>query len=333
MQADLTQRQKAAIIVRLLLDSDQMIGLSDLDEESQTLLAEEMAGMEVIDRQTRDAVINEFCDRLEAVGVTFPGSLDGTLSLLGEQISEDSANRLRRHSALSGRGDPWDRIATLAADHLLSLAQTESVEVVALMLSKLPPLRAAETFSGLPRDRARLVAQAISMTSTVTPQALHRVGMVLLKSADALPRPAMTKSAADRMGAILNLATADLREDVLSALDNHDAGFAGGVRKALFTFAHIPERIHRRDVPRIIREIEQPLLLQALFARSEADRATVEFIFSSLPQRMAEALREEQGDMPPPHKREIEAAMGEVIAAIRRLEAAEEITLILPYED
>lgn len=86
IQRSLTQRQKAAVIVRLLLDEedDEAVSLTRLNVDLQTLLAEEMAGMELIDRQTRDAVINEFCENLEAVGVTFPGNLDGTLEMLGE---------------------------------------------------------------------------------------------------------------------------------------------------------------------------------------------------------------------------------------------------------
>lgn len=106
IQTGLNQRQKAAVIVRLLLDDDEASSLSRLDSESQTLLAEEMAGMELIDRQTRDAIITEFCDRLESVGVTFPGDLDGTLAMLGTQLSEDSTDRLRRRAVIQGRGDP-----------------------------------------------------------------------------------------------------------------------------------------------------------------------------------------------------------------------------------
>ena len=43
-QIGLSQRQKAAVIVRLLLDDDQVAGLDRLDSEAQALLAQEMAG-------------------------------------------------------------------------------------------------------------------------------------------------------------------------------------------------------------------------------------------------------------------------------------------------
>lgn len=333
MQSGLNQRQKAAVIVRLLLNDDAELGLERLDSDAQTLLAEEMAGMELIDRKTRDAVISEFCDRLESVGVTFPGDLDGTLAMLGGKLSEDSTDRLRRLAAMSGRGDPWARIAAMGVQTLQSLAHAESVEMVALMLSKLPVVQASALFTALPRDRARAVAQAMAMTGNVSPQALHRVGLVLLHAADALPRPAIATPASDTMGAILNFASADLRDDVLETLEQDDAGFAEGVRRAIFIFAHIPQRIAPRDVPRIVREVEQPVLIRALSARTGPEAASAQFILTNLSQRMADGLREEIEALPALPAREAEAAGTEVVAAIRRLEAAGELSLITPGDE
>ncbi|WCR12223.1 flagellar motor switch protein FliG [Paracoccus stylophorae] len=332
-QTALSQRQKAAVIVRLLLDDDDAVSLSRLNSDAQTLLAEEMAGMELVDRQTRDAVIAEFCDGLEAVGVIFPGDLDGTLAMLGGKLSEDSTDRLRRLAAMSGRGDPWPRVAALPKDSLHALAGSESVEIVALMLSKLPVGRASEMFGALTRDRARAVARAMALTADVTPQALHRVGLVLLQAADSLPRPAIDTPAADRVGAILNFATADLRDDVLDTLDQQDAGFAGGVRRAIFIFSHIPDRVQNRDIARIVRDIEQPVLLRALSAPDPADAAAAQFILSGLSQRMADGLREEMEALGRLRPREIEDAKTDIVAAIRRLEEAGDLTLIQPVDD
>lgn len=332
-QTGLNQRQKAAVIVRLLLDDDEVAGLDRLNPNDQTLLAQEMAGMELIDRNTRDAVITEFCDRLESVGVTFPGDLDGTLAMLGARLSDDSSDALRRTAAITGQSDPWVRLCNLPKESLIALANAESVELVALMLSKLPVEAASATFIALPRDRARVVAQAMSMTSGVTPAALRRVGLVLLQAAEALPKPAIATPACDRMGAILNFATADLRDDVLGALDERDMEFADGVRKAIFIFAHIPTRIEPREVPKIVRELDQTTLVRALAAPAEADAAAAEFILSNLSQRMSDGLREEREALGKPRPKDVEEAMTEVISAIRRLQEAGQLTLKMPQDD
>ncbi|WP_234463869.1 FliG C-terminal domain-containing protein [Paracoccus caeni] len=328
MQATLSPRQKAAVIVRLLLEDEDVADLSQLSIDAQTLLAEEMAGMAVIDRQTRDAVISEFCDHLEAVGVIFPGDLDGTLTMLDGRLSHDSADRLRRIAAFSGRGDPWDRIAMLADEAIAHLAESEAVEIVALMLSKLPVERASRIFSGLQRDRARAVAQAMPMTADVSPPALNRIGLILLQAAEARPKPALPSPAADRMGAILNFATADLRDDMLAVLDQQDSDFAGGVRKAIFIFAQIPQRIQARDISRIMREMDQQVIVLALTTSAPEDAAAVDFILSNLPQRMADTLRDERDALEKPKAEDIDDAMTQIVAEIRRLETAGSLTLI-----
>ncbi|MDO5704878.1 MAG: FliG C-terminal domain-containing protein [Paracoccus sp. (in: a-proteobacteria)] len=332
-QMALSPRQKAAVIVRLLMDGNDDMNLSALDRDHQAALAQEMAGMDLIDRTTRDAVITEFCDSLESVGVTFPGGLDGTLDMLGSSLSDDTANHLRRIAALTGKGDPWERIAALPVDKIIALANQEAVEIVALMFSKLPVSKASEAFTALGPVRARTVAHAMSMTGGVTIEALHRVGQVLLRAADALPRPAIEKPAVDRVGAILNFASAEIRDSVLQGLDDDDAEFAVDVRKAIFTFAHIPTRIQPRDVPRIVREIETPVLLRALAGATENNAISAEFILTNISQRMAEGLRDEMGSVGKQKPRDIEDAMSVVVAAIRDLEAAGELVMVVPDDE
>lgn len=328
----LTSRQKAAVIVKLLLDGEGQVPLSALNGDAQALLAQEMAAMQLIDRSTRDAVISEFCDSLERIGVTFPGDLDSTLDMLGQQLSEDTTDRLRRVAALNGRGDPWDRVGALPVAQLVTLANGEAVEIAALMLSKLPVGKASEVFAGLARERARAVALAMSMTGEVTRPALHRIGLVLLQAADDLPRPAIDSPAVERVGAMLNFATADLRDAILDGLDQDDAAFAGGVRRTIFTFRHIPGRIATRDIPRIAREVENATLIRALAGATGEDAAAAEFILANLPQRLAETLRgdiETAGEIRP---RDAETAMGEVVMAIRELVDAGELAF-LPAAD
>lgn len=333
VQYQLNQRQKAAVIVRLLLDDEDAPALERLDSNSQTLLAEAMAGLELVDRQTRDAIIGEFCDHLEAVGLTFPGDLDGTLAILGDRLSQDSTDRLHRMAIMSGRGDPWSRISALPRESLLALANSEPVDIIALMLSKLPVARASEAFSALDKDRARLVAQAMSLTAGVSAEALQRVGMILLQAAENLARPALDTPAADRVGALLNSASSDLRNSVLEALDQSDEVFAGGVRRAIFIFAHIPARIQPRDVPRIARELDQPTLVRALLAPGDDNAATSAFILENLSQRMADTLREEMAAVGKIAAKDAEEAMTAIVTAIRNLQEAGELELIAPTED
>lgn len=324
----LSPRQKAAVIVRLVLAEGDDIDLARLPPGLQTDLAQEMALMGIVDRDTRNAIVAEFCDRLEAVGLSFPGDIDGTLDLLDGHLSPDTSDRLRRMAALNGAGDPWDRIAVMTPALLAELARTEAVEIAAVMFSKLPVPRAAEVFGLLDSTLARQIAYAMSLTGGIEVEALQRIGKALIQAADAVPQPPLQGKAGEKVGAILNFSPSSMRDSVLAGLDDDDAGFAGEVRKTIFTWAHIPHRIDSRDIPRITREVDNAVLLKALAGARGDARETVEFLLGGISSRLAESMREEMEALGKVSAKDAEEAMDAVVAAIRGMEAAGDLFLI-----
>lgn len=326
----LTARQKAAVIVRLVLAEGDDLDLARLPTGLQTDLAQEMALMGIIDRDTRNAIVSEFCDRLESVGLSFPGDIDGTLDLLDGHLSADTTDRLRRMAALNGEGDPWDRIAVMAPKLLAELARTEAVEIAAVMFSKLPVPRAAEVFGLLDPQLARQIAYAMSLTGGIESGALLRIGKALIQAADAVPQPPLQGKAGEKVGAILNFSPSTMRDSVLAGLDDDDAGFAGEVRKTIFTWAHVPHRVDPRDIPRLTREVDNAVLLKALAGARGDARETVDFLLGGISSRLAETMREEMEALGKISARDAEQAMDEVVATIRRMEAAGDLFLIAP---
>ena len=98
----LSGRQKAAIIVQLLLADGGNLPLSNLSDSLQTKLIHEMASLRHVDHATLQAVAQEFIDAFDAVGLSFHGALEGALTLLDGSISPDTARRIRKQAGLSG---------------------------------------------------------------------------------------------------------------------------------------------------------------------------------------------------------------------------------------
>ncbi|MDO5641574.1 MAG: FliG C-terminal domain-containing protein [Paracoccus sp. (in: a-proteobacteria)] len=328
LQPGLTSRQKAAIIVRLMLADGQQISLERLAPAAQSALAHEMALMGMVDCDTRDQVVAEFCESLEQVGLTFPDGLDSALDILTGSLSPDITDRLRRMAAMAGQSDPWDRIAALPARHICDLALAEAVEVAAVMFARLPVPKAAEAFALMAPGTARQIAYAMSLTGGIEAPALRRIGTALLLAAEGLARPAMDGGPVERVGAILNFTPSGKRDEVLEGLDQDDADFAREVRKSIFTWANVPKRIDPRDIPRILRQIDGAVLVKAMAGAKDANQPTAAFILSALPTRMAESLREEMGEITRLTSDEAETAMAAVVTAIRQMEAAGDLFLI-----
>ncbi len=331
----LSSQQKAAVIVRLMLAEGSPLPLASLPEDMQAGLAQHIGQMRLIDRSTLDQVVSEFIEQLEQVGLSFPGGLEGALSIMDGHISHNAANRLRRAAGMRSDADPWERIVTMTPEMLMTVLDAESIEVAAVLLSKLPVQKAAELLGKLPGDKARRVAFAMSMTGNVDPETVRRIGFSLVSQLDNQPIRAFEAGPVERVGAILNISPALTREDVLIGLQEADADFAEQVRKAIFTFVHLPIRLQPRDVPKVTRVVDQPTLVTALAAAAsdpEKD-AAAEFILANMSQRLAQALRDEVAGRGRVKEKDAEEAMNAIINAIRGLEASGEVILISDEEE
>ncbi|PTX03922.1 flagellar motor switch protein FliG [Pararhodobacter aggregans] len=325
----LTGKQKAAILVRLLIAEGADVKLSSLPEEMQTTLTETIAQMRLVDRDTLSAVVGEFVETLEQVGLSFAGGLGGALKALDGKLSPGASSRLRQ-KARDGI-DPWERIAQTDSATLLTVLEPESAEVAAVVLSKLSVTKAAELLGKMPGERARRVAYGVSLTEGIAPDMVSRIGTSIAREIDGRPSRAFPAAPAARVGAMLNSTSAMVRDTLLTGLEEDDRDFAEGVRKAIFTFANIPDRVNPRDVPKILREVSQADLIVALAATLPAPDSTdgqaATFLLSNMSQRMAATLRDEAESRGRIKPKEAEVALSAVVTAVRNLVEAGEITL------
>lgn len=332
--ATLSRRAKAAIVVRLLLNEGADIPLEDLPEDLQAHLTKQMGSMRLVDRDTLASVVSEFANELENVGLSFPGGMAGALESLDGRISKQTATRLRKEAGVRQYGDPWARLKDMSTEKLLPVLENESIEVAAVLLSKIEVKRAAELLGQLPGPKARRITYAVSQTSAVTPDAVDRIGISLATQLDAAPLEAFDSGPVERVGAILNSTKSVTRDDVLEGLDETDAGFAELVRKAIFTFANIPKRIAPRDIPRLIRELDQEVLLTALTgAETAGAKPSADYILENMSARMADQLREDMQDRGTVKAAEADEAMSQIITIARNMEEAGDLLLVVDDGD
>ena len=331
--AHLSGRQKAAIVVRLLLTEGAIPALSKLPDSTQTELAIQLAKMASVDQATVDAVAAEFADLIEAIGMSFPRGLEGALGLLDGVISASASSRVRKMTSSDFRGDPWDRIGSVDAARLVAVLERESVEIAAIILSKLKVTKAAELLGMLPGERARRITFAVSLTGGVAPDTVRRIGVSLAEELGTRPARAFSDGPIDRVGAILNSAPATIRDNVLNGLDDEDSDFAEQVRKAIFTFANIKDRVSPRDIPKIQQATDQADLIVATAFATGTDASSLDFILGNISQRLADSIRAEAAEKGKISTADGEAAMMRVVNVIRDLESKGEIFLVADAED
>ena len=79
------------------------------------------------------------------------------------------------------------------------------------------------------------------------------------------------------------------RDDLLIGLDEEGQEFATEVRKAIFTFIHIVERVDARDVSSALKSVDNNTLVTAhASATHELTKQSADFILANISGRMAD---------------------------------------------
>jgi flagellar motor switch protein FliG len=320
--------QKAAIIVRVLLAEGIELPLGHISADRQTELTRAFASLKLIDRPTMLAVIDEFADMLEQVGMSFPETLDDAIALLDGKLDAQAARQLRAMARGANGDDPWTEVELAPDAELTGLLQAESLVVGAVILSKLSTDKAAGLLAALPGKLARDLALAVARTETIAPDAVTRIGAAIVAQLRDKPPRAFDDPSTRRVGEILNATPSDLRDEVLTGLDQSDADFATGVRRSIFTFQDIPARVAPRDVAQVARAVGEDDIRLILAADDPASRDAIEFLLDNMSKRLAEGLREDASALPPPSRKALDRAQSRISAAVRKLADERAITLL-----
>jgi flagellar motor switch protein FliG len=127
----------------------------------------------------------------------------------------------------------------------------------------------------------------------------------------------------DALVSVLNNADRATERKILEYLEEIEASIAENVKLRMFVYEDIAN-LDTRAIQRIIREAEQDDMRLSL---KGAAQAVKDAMFSNMSERAAEALKEDLETMGPVKVKDVEAARRRIVATVRRLEDAGEITI------
>jgi len=330
----LTKGQKAAIIVRLILSRDDPGRLKTLETGNMVRLARTMSELAFVDEATTMTVIDEFLAEFESLSMYFRPGLAEAKKILSPMLNDDAKELLAGPKDIEIPTDPWEDLAELDSPRLIPILIQQTPQIVALTLAKLPSSKSAEILDGLPEGLARGATLAAAQSARLDYNTMREIGRSLANLANAgSDRGALPGDPIERVGNILNFAPGGLRDMLLTHLEAEDPKLVEQMRRVMFTFADIPDRLDVADVPKVVRGMENSVLITALAGGQQTEKATVDFLMNNLSKRLAEQLEEEVAAAGEVRARDAETAMNEVIRAIRDLEATGEVILVMPEED
>ncbi|MDR3146340.1 MAG: flagellar motor switch protein FliG, partial [Treponema sp.] len=174
-------RQKAAIFLVSIGSEISAEIFKYLREDEIETLTFEIARMETIEPEQKDAILQEFQELMMANQFITTGGIDYARELLekslGSQKAIDIINRLT--SSLQVR--PFDFIRRTDPAHLLNFIQQEHPQTIALILAYLDPNKASVILQNLPNEVQSDVSRRIATMDRTSPEVLREVERVLEK--------------------------------------------------------------------------------------------------------------------------------------------------------
>jgi flagellar motor switch protein FliG len=325
-----TGRQKAAIFLVTIGSEISAEIFKYLREDEIETLTFEIARLETIDSEQKDAILQEFQELMMANQFISTGGIDYARELLekslGSQKAIDIINRLT--SSLQVR--PFDFIRRTDPAHLLNFIQQEHPQTIALILAYLEPNKASIILQNLTHEVQSDVARRIATMDRTSPEVLREVERVLEKKLSSLSSEDYTAAGGvESIVEILNLVDRASEKQIIEALEDEDPELAEEIKKRMFVFEDIV-MLDDRAIQKVMREVDSQELAKAL---KSVDSEVQDKIFKNMSKRAAGMLKEDMEYMGPVRLKDVEEAQQKVVSIIRHLEDTGEIVVARAGED
>jgi flagellar motor switch protein FliG len=323
-------RQKAAIFLVSIGSEISAEIFKYLREDEIETLTFEIARLETIEPDQKDAVLMEFQELMMANQFITTGGIDYARELLekslGSQKAIDIINRLT--SSLQVR--PFDFIRRTDPAHLMNFIQQEHPQTIALILAYLEPNKASIILQNLPHEVQSDVARRIATMDRTSPEVLREVERVLEKKLSTLSSEDYTAAGGvESIVEILNLVDRSSEKQIIEALEDEDPELAEEIKKRMFVFEDIV-MLDDRAIQKVMREVDSQELAKAL---KSVDTEVQDKIFRNMSKRAAGMLKEDMEYMGPIRLKDVEEAQQKIVSIIRHLEDTGEIVVARSGED
>lgn len=327
---ELTGLEKAAILLMALGPEVSSAVLKQLSEKDIEKITYQIANIQVVDNETRAAVIQEFLQMSEAQQYLLHGGIEYAREILERTVGPAKANELIKKLTESSKIRPFSLIRKADPRQLVNFIANEHPQTIALILSYLLPDQAAMVLSSLPEDMQAEIAKRIALMERTSPEIVREVESVLDKRLSSLvDQDYANVGGITTLVDILNRVDRGTEKTILESLEADDSELAEEIRKRMFVFEDIIN-LDDTSIRRILRDVDSRDLALAL---KGASQDVSQRIFKNMSQRAAEMLKEDIEYLGPIRLRDVEEAQQRIVQIIRRLDETGEIIIARGGED
>lgn len=299
--------------------------LSDADVETITA---RIASISTVEPKISEAVFEEFYEMIKAQEYISLGGIEYAKELLQASLGDVRAMEIIKKIQRLLQVKGFNVLKQVDSTQLLTFIQKEHPQTIALVLTQLEPVQAANVLAELPEDLRNDVVIRFAAMERVSQEMINTVEQILEERIDFSQQGSQfggVRAAAE----IINLVGSTVERSILEAISAKDPKLATEIKNLMFVFEDILY-LDDRTIQMILRDVDQKDLAMAL--KGVADEVQ-DKIFKNISERGATIIREEMEYAGPVRLREVETAQQTILDVIRKKEELGEIQLTKGGED
>jgi len=326
----MTPRRKTAIMLTLLGQETAAQVVKHFEEDQVEMLTLEIARLDKVTSEQRESIINEFHEMAMAQDYIAEGGVEHARKVLESAFGGERADVMIKKVMSAMQVVPFEFLRRADPAQLLTFIQDEHPQTIALILSYMPMNQAALILTKLPQDLRAEVAERIASMDQTPPEVIRRIEQVLEKKVSSLINQEMTKAGGPKaLVDLLNRVDRSTERLILDSLSENNPELADSVKNMMFVFEDVVQ-LEDRAIQSIMKEVDVKDLATAL---KGVGVEVQEKIYRNMSERAVGMLKEDMEFMGPVKLRLVEESQQKIVAVIRRLEEAGEITIGRGEED
>ncbi|OGR00139.1 MAG: flagellar motor switch protein FliG [Deltaproteobacteria bacterium RIFOXYD12_FULL_55_16] len=320
----LTGPEKAAVFLLTVGEEFASQVFKRLDPEDIKQVGRQMARIDKVDKEDLTALVNEFKTDSGDNDIFLSGNelLEGALK---RAMSSEKANAMLDEIRSDWKLTLFQKARKLEPKILVNFLRNEHPQTVAMVLSVLEPIQAAQILMALSDEIQVEVMMRMAELDKISPEILVDVDRVLqdeLLSIEGMDGQRLGGVAA--VAEILNNADRALEASILEGIEEQRETLAEEIRRLMFVFEDLIG-VDNRGIQAILKEVSTDDLKLALKLASDELKTK---IFGAMSLRAVEMLKEDMEVMGPTRIKDVEGAHQSILKIAKRLEQEGKIQLM-----
>jgi flagellar motor switch protein FliG len=320
----MTGTQRAAVLMLLLGEEQASNIISFLNPKEVQALGAAMVQVADLSQEAVNQVLDDFVATIKKQTSLGLGTSDYVEKVFKRALGDDKA------ASVLGRINPGraskglEILNWMDARSIADMIQGEHPQVVAIILSVLENVVAADVLNYLPPETRSEVIQRVASLETVQPSAMEELEAILKKQ---FSNNSSSKSSSfggiKAAAGILNLTKTALEASVMGGLKTLDPELMQKIQDSMFTFDNLVS-VDNKGIQVIMRNAEPDLMMKAL--KGASDEVKKKFL-DNMSERARGMFKDDMEALGPMRLSDVEDAQKIIMRAARKLADAGDLVL------